>query len=90
MQADAETLSVRRRGRPATETPAQRVERLERELQSARAAAKESERERDAIVGRAVRAEVEDDSELKAKLADILRRRITSAGEKAQVAALLV
>ena len=90
MQVDAETLSLRRRGRPSTETPAQRVERLERELHAARAAAKESERERDAIVGRAVRAEAEDDSELKAKLTGILRRRITSAGEKAHIAALLV
>jgi hypothetical protein len=83
-------LSVRKRGRPATETPAQRVERLERELQSARAAAKESERELDAIVGRAVRAEAEDDGEWKAKLADILRRRISAVGEKAQIAGLLV
>ena len=90
MHDDTGALSLRRRGRPATETPAQRVERLERELQSARAAAKEKERECDAVVGRAMRAEADEDREFKARFTDILRRRVTGNGAKAHIAALLI
>jgi hypothetical protein len=90
MQVDGEALSPRKRGRPASETPAQLVERLERQLQLARAAAKEKEHEDAAVVGFAVLEEIQTDSELKARLADILRRRVTGNGAKARVAGLLV
>jgi hypothetical protein len=90
MHTVTKALSPRKAGRPAAETPAQRVERLERELQAARAAARENERARDAVVGRAMREEAQGDGAFNAKVLDILRRRVTSAAEKALIAPLLV
>jgi hypothetical protein len=76
-------------GRKA-ETPVQRIERLERELQAAKHAAKEAEQRQFAVVGAALLAEAEGNPALKAQLAEILRRRVTTAAAKADIAALLV
>jgi hypothetical protein len=75
-------------GRKA-ETPAQRLERLERDLQAARRAVKEAEHRKFATVGAAVLAEAESDGEFKTRLRDILRRHVDSKTGKADIAPLL-
>ena len=72
------------------ETPAQRIDRLQRELLAAKHAAKEAEQRQFAVVGAAVLAEAENDSALKARVVEILRRRVTSATAKADIAELLI
>jgi hypothetical protein len=78
-----------KRGRKP-ESPAERIGRLERELQAAKHAAKEAEQRQFAIVGGALLAEAEGNPKLKAQLVEILRRRVTTAAAKAEIAALLV
>jgi hypothetical protein len=73
-----------------TENATQRMRRLEQELKEAREAAKREEREAFAIVGQAVLAEVEGDGELKARVQDILRRRVRGNTAKAAVAEWMV
>jgi hypothetical protein len=82
------TAAAKRGRKP--ETPTQRIERLQRELLAAKHKAKEAEQRQHAIVGAALLAEAEGDSPLKAKIAEILRRRVTGAAAKAEIAALLV
>jgi hypothetical protein len=77
-----------KRGRKA-ETPDQRIERLQRQLQAAKHAAKEAEYRRFAVVGEALLAEAEGDGDLKARILEVLRRRVTGATAKAEIAVLL-
>lgn len=86
---DAQTNSIpAKRGRKP-ETPAQRLERLEKAVAEARVAAKEAERRMFCIVGEALLAEAEQDAALKGRITAILRERVTSAGAKADIAGLL-
>jgi hypothetical protein len=89
----SETTSDRKAaGKPGRkpETPVQRIDRLQRELLAAKHAAKEAEQRQFAIVGAAVLAEAEGDGALKARLVEVLRRRVTGAAAKAEIAALLI
>ncbi len=76
-------------GRKA-ETPTQRLERLERDIQAARQAVKEAEQRKLATVGAAVLAEADGDPGFKAQLIDTLRRRVISKNGLADIASLLV
>jgi hypothetical protein len=78
-----------KRGRKSA-TPAERLVRLAEGGAEAKAAAKEAEQRRCAIVGAALLAEARDDAALKAQIAEILRRRVTSAAARADIAALLI
>lgn len=81
----------RKRGRPGrkAETPAQRLERLERDLVEARRAVEEAEQRKLATVGSAVLAEAEGNATLMAELRRILQTRVTTKAGKAEVASLL-
>lgn len=72
-----------------SETPAQRLERLEREMTAARRAVAEAEQMTLATVGQAMIAEAESDPAFMARLRDVIRARVTSKPGKAAVAALL-
>ena len=76
--------------RRKSETPAQRIERLERELQAAKHEAKKAEQRRCAIVGAALLAEAEGNPSLRTQFVEILRRRVTSPAAKAEIATLLI
>lgn len=78
-----------KRGRPAAETPRQKLARLEQEITAVRAAVKEADARRYTILGEAVAAEAEENPELKATLAGILARRVKSPAAKAEVESLL-
>jgi hypothetical protein len=78
-----------KRGRKP-ETPAERIARLQQELQAAKHAAKEAEQRQCAVVGAALLAEAEGNAALKAQIVEILRRRVTAAAAKADIAGLLV
>jgi hypothetical protein len=72
------------------ETPAQKVQRLERELQQARIDAKEAHQRACAIVGQAALDEAQDDGEFKARLGHILRRRVKGNAPKSAIAGVLL
>ena len=74
-------------GRKA-ETPAQRLARLENDLAAARQAVKDAEYRKAAVVGIAVLAEAEEDSEFSDRLHRLLRARVTKKEAKADIAAL--
>jgi uncharacterized protein YfaS (alpha-2-macroglobulin family) len=84
---EATRISVKR-GRP-TETLEQRLARLQRQLEETKIAAKEAERRKFAVVGEALLTEAEADGAFKAHMVEILRRRVTAAGAKSDIAALL-
>jgi hypothetical protein len=75
-------------GRKA-ETPAQRLERLQRDILLAKQAVKDADQRRLSTIGAAVLAEGEGDAEFMARLRDILRRRVETKAGKADVATLL-
>jgi hypothetical protein len=81
---------TRKRGRPGAETPQDKLARLEREIAATRAAVREAEKRRFAIIGEAVAAEAADNPALRAQLADILARRVTSAAARADIAAFII
>lgn len=88
--AEAALMAQRpRRGRRPGETPAERLERLQRALAEAKVAAKEAQRRTCEAVGSAVLAEAENDPQLKARLRDILDRRITGHQARVDIASLL-
>ncbi len=89
--ADARAApATRKRGRPTAETPQEKLARLEREITATRAAMREAEKRRFAIIGEAVAAEAEENPALRAQLADILTRRVTSAAARADIAAFII
>jgi hypothetical protein len=75
-------------GRKA-ETPAQRLARAERDLIEAKRAVKEAESRRHATIGAALMEEAQGDAEFRAKLREILRRRVTSKAAIADIAVAL-
>ncbi len=83
-----EIAAPAKRGRKS-ETPAQRLERLQRAVIEAKHAAKEAERRMYAVVGEAMLAEAESDGAFRARVVAVLRERVTSATAKADIAALL-
>ncbi len=88
--ADARAApATRKRGRPTAETPQEKLQRLEREITATRAAMREAEKRRFAIIGEAVAAEAEENPALRAQLADILARRVTSPSARADIAAFI-
>jgi hypothetical protein len=78
-----------RRGRPPKESPAERLSRLQQQLQEARQAVAAMERRTYEIVGAAVLEEAATDGALQARVTDILRRRVTTASARADIATLL-
>ena len=83
----------KRRGRPPkqamAETPQQRIERLQAELQQAHEAKKIVEQQREAIVGKVVVAHALAHTEFRHQLAAILRNNIKSKTDLAAIADLL-
>ena len=75
-------------GRKA-ESPAQRLERLEKEMIAARRAVAEAEQRKLAAIGRAVIAEAEGNPAFREQLRDVLRQRVTAKADRAAVASLL-
>jgi hypothetical protein len=88
-KAPSEEQAATKRGRKA-ETPVQRLERLQRQVEMAKRVVKEVEQRAFAIVGEAMLGEAESDAELKARIAGILRRRVTTPAQKADIATLLL
>jgi hypothetical protein len=86
----SDSPAARKRGRPATETPQERLARLEKEIAAAREAVRESERRRFAIIGEAVAAEMDENPAFRTTIAEVLARRVTSPQAKADIAPLLV
>jgi hypothetical protein len=72
-----------------TETPQQRLVRLERDLAIARKAVQEAEQRKLATIGQAVMAEAADNAEFQKQLHDLLRSRVTSKAGKAEIADLM-
>jgi len=87
--SDATAKVPAKRGRKS-ETAQQRFERLERELRTARQAIRDTERRKFQAVGEDVLAELAEDEALKSRVVEILRRRITTASGRADIATLLV
>lgn len=71
------------------ETPAQRLERLQRELDATRQAIAEAEQRRLATVGRAVLDEAEGNPDFMNQLRQLLRARVTTKAGKADVASIV-
>jgi hypothetical protein len=91
MTTDISTAAAKRKpGRPAAESPREKLARLLREVDAVRAALREADQRRFLIVGEAIAAEAESNPELKTRLAEILARRVTSPAAKAVIAPLLV
>lgn len=84
-----DTPAAGKRGRKS-ENALQRLERLQRAVADAKVAARTAERRKCAVVGEALLAEAETDAALRSRLLDILRRRVTSAQAKADIASLLL
>jgi hypothetical protein len=82
-----ETIA-KRRGRKA-ETPAQRLARLERDVELAKQAVKEADARRFATIGAALWEETENDAEFKARVLSVLHRRVTNKTGRADIAPLL-
>ncbi|TCZ51911.1 hypothetical protein [Roseicella aquatilis] len=80
---------AKRRGRKP-ETPQQRLERLQREMEATRRAIADAERARLVTIGTAVLAEAEANPSVMEELRRILRARVTTKAGKEAVAALLV
>jgi hypothetical protein len=72
-----------------SESPTERLVRLQRDLQMAKRAVKEAEYRTYATVGEGVMAEADEDAEFKMRLREILRRRVTSKMGKADIAVVL-
>ena len=88
---DNPTSEAKERKKPGrkAETPAQRLERLEREMHSARRAVAEAEQQKLATIGSAVMIEAENNPAFMDQLRRILAERVTSKTGKASVASLL-
>lgn len=88
--ADARAApATRKRGRPTAETPEEKLARLEREITATRAAMREAEKRRFALIGEAVAAEAEENPAVRAQLAEILVRRVTAPSPRADIAAFI-
>jgi hypothetical protein len=81
--------STAKRGRPAAESPREKLARLEREIAAVRAEVKEADARRYSILGEAVAAEAGSNPQLKATLSEIVAKRIKSPAAKAEAESLL-
>ena len=81
----------KKRGRPArkAESPAERLARLEAELEAARQEVAQAEQRKLATVGTAVLAEAKDNATFMAELRRILSTRVTTNAGKADIASLI-
>lgn len=81
----------KKRGRPArkAETPAERLARLEAEVETARREVEQAEQRKLATIGMAVLAEAKDNATFMAELRRILRTRVTTNAGKADIASLI-
>lgn len=80
------------RGRPKSptpETPQQRIERLQAELQQAHEAKKIAEQQRDSIVGKVVVAHALANADYRRQLASLLRAEIKSKADLTLLAEVL-
>jgi hypothetical protein len=75
---------------PATETPQQRIERLQAELTNAHEALKLVEQRREAIVGAVVVRHARAHEDFRRQLAVILRAGVKSKADLATIAELLI
>jgi hypothetical protein len=82
-------VATRKPGRKS-ETPVQRLARLERDVLTAKHAVRDAENRGHATIGAAVREEAKGNAEFKATLHDILRRRVTTRAGKVEIALVLV
>ncbi len=88
--ADAPIINTpAKRGRKPGETPAQKLERLQRAVAEAKIAAREAEYRKYAVVGEVLLAEAESDGQLLARIRDVLRSRVTGQQARADIATLL-
>ncbi len=90
---DAATVGKKTRGRPpkssAPETPQQKIERLQAELQQAREAEKRRQEHRDSIVGKIVVAHALAHPDYRRQLAALLRAELKGKTDLAAIAELL-
>lgn len=77
------------KSRRKAETLAERLQRLERDLVLAREAVREHQQRTFAAIGAAVVAEAKERAEYMASLRDVVQRRVTAKGARADVTALL-
>ena len=68
----------------------EKLDKLQKQMAEAKEALREAEKKRCTIVGAAVLAELDTDADLKRRIAQVLRRRITSNADKAEIADLLI
>jgi hypothetical protein len=85
-----EAPAPRPRGRPASQTPQQKLEQLEREVVAMRERVREDKQRKLVIIGEAVAAEAETNAAFKSTLAEVISRRVTSAQGRVEIAALLL
>ncbi len=89
---DMSAPTPRRRGRPpksATETPQQRVARLQAELEAAQEAVQAGTAKQAQLVGAAVIAEAQKNADFHLQLATLLRANVTRKADTALIADLL-
>ncbi|MDN3568718.1 hypothetical protein ACFQY5_36000 [Paeniroseomonas aquatica] len=72
-----------------SETPAQRLERLERDIAAARQAVADAEQRKLATIGAAVLAEAGDNPSFMDELQRLLRARVSTKAGKADIASIL-
>ena len=77
------------KSRRKAETPAERLQRLERDLVLARQAVREHQQRTFAALGAAVMEEAKERSDYMAALRDLVQRRVTAKGAKADIITLL-
>ena len=86
--SDATAVETKKPGRKS-ETPQQRLARLERDLVLAKKAVQEAEQRKLATIGGAVLAEAAEDSTFRTQLQKLLRARVTSKTGQIDIASLL-
>jgi hypothetical protein len=86
---DAQPAKEHKRPGRKSETPVQRLERLERDLAAARKAVAEAEQRRLATIGRAVLAEAEGNPVFMDQVRELLQRHVTTKAGKAAIALML-
>lgn len=81
----------KKRGRPArkAESPAERLARLEAEVEAARREVEQAEQRKLATIGKAILAEANDNPAFMAELRRILSARVTTGAGKTEIASLI-
>ena len=78
----------KKRGRKS-ESPAEKLARLERDIATARQAVAQAETRRLATIGSAILAEAQDNPKFLAEVQKLLRARVTTKAGQADIASLL-